>query len=128
MAGSEELVNLGLFADRCGAYRMLATEGIYTLLILVLFFFLINNVRLEFFYCLVSLLTTCCTIQVIFITECCVMCYRIVNEFSFNLATLGGLNNIINLEYISLSLCSYGRTNTNISLSTPPPRLFMDNL
>ena len=46
IAGSEELVNLGLFADRCGAYRMLATEGIYTLLILVLFFFLINNVRL----------------------------------------------------------------------------------
>ena len=49
MAGSEELVNLGLFADRCGAYRMLATEGIfffYTLLILVLFFFLVNNVAL----------------------------------------------------------------------------------
>ena len=39
IAGSEELVNLGLFADRCGAYRMLATEGIYTLLILVLFSF-----------------------------------------------------------------------------------------
>ena len=39
MAGSEELVNLGLFADRCGAYRMLATEGIYTILILVLISF-----------------------------------------------------------------------------------------
>ena len=55
------------------------------------------------------------------------MCYKIVNEFSFNLATLGGLSNIINQEYVSLSVCSYGRTNTNISLSTPP-RLFMDNL
>ena len=50
MAGSEELVNLGLFADRSGAYRMLATEGIFfffnTLLIVVLFFFLVNNVTL----------------------------------------------------------------------------------
>ena len=53
------------------------------------------------------------------------MCYKIVNEFSFNLATLGGLSNIIDQEYISLSVCSYERTNTNISLSTPP-RLFSD--
>ena len=52
------------------------------------------------------------------------MCYKIVNEFSFNLATLGGLNNIINQEYISLSLCSYGRTNINISLSTSPEAFY----
>lgn len=51
------------------------------------------------------------------------MCYKIVNEFSLNLTTLGDLNNIINQEYISLSLCSYGRANTNISLSTLPPPL-----
>ena len=55
------------------------------------------------------------------------MSYKIVNEFSFNLASLGGLNNIINKEYISLSLCSYGRINTSISLSNPP-EAFMDNL
>ena len=66
--------------------------------------------------------------QVIFITECCVMCYKIVNEFSFNLATLEDLNNIINQEYISLSLCSYGRTNTNISLSTPPEAFYGESL
>lgn len=28
VAGSEELVNLGLFADRRSAYRMFTTEGI----------------------------------------------------------------------------------------------------
>lgn len=29
VAGSEELVNLGLFADRRSAYRMFTTEGIW---------------------------------------------------------------------------------------------------
>ena len=43
MAGSEELVNLGLFADRSGAYRMLATEGIF-------FFFFLHPFNCSSFF------------------------------------------------------------------------------